>query len=603
MKYRTDIDGLRALAVVSVILFHLGFLPNGYLGVDVFFVISGYLITSIVYHESEQNKFSVRHFYLRRIRRIIPLLLFITAVAFVLGLVYMLPDDFENLCQAIVASNVSLNNILMYLTSSDYWAVKNDYKPLMHTWSLGIEEQFYLLYPFLFYFFKGSKVHRVKYILLALTVLSLGAFLLQDDVAAKFYFIQYRFFELAIGGLGALLFRDVLIKNYQTGRWLLYGTLALVAVILYFPVIPSNEVKVLLTTMLTVGLLIVGKQYFDRDKVYQFLMSNPIVRYIGMISYSLYMWHQLIFAFARYAYLDEITPGWAIVLSVLTFILSVATYYGIENTFRQRRVLGTPTVLWSTATAFLVTTVGAFYVYTLGGVVKDYPELGLYADEMPDQRNFLSGSSNIHIQYNEKVRQLDRGFSAATDKKKVLVIGNSFGRDAANILLESDLADELEVRYFEIGRAKEDDSIAVRLQEADVVFLGAQGPLSKTWFADLEQQYDFTFDRDKLWVIGTKDFGFSNGIHYNRMTPQTDYSTYYTKMEPHARERNEALRAEWQDRYIDLIELVGNEEREEIIVFTPDGKFMSQDTEHLTEFGARYIAERLNGRLEQIING
>ena len=121
-----------------------------------FFVISGYLITSIVYRESEQDKFSITHFYVRRIRRIIPLVLFISAVAFVLGLWLMLPDDFENLCQAIVASNVSANNILMYITSSDYWAVKNEYKPLMHTWSLGIEEQFLPVVPLPFLLLQGQ---------------------------------------------------------------------------------------------------------------------------------------------------------------------------------------------------------------------------------------------------------------------------------------------------------------------------------------------------------------------------------------------------------------------------------------------------------------
>ncbi|CAH1002519.1 O-acetyltransferase OatA [Neolewinella maritima] len=599
MKYRTDIDGLRALAVVSVILFHLGFLPNGYLGVDVFFVISGYLITSIVYRESEQDKFSITHFYMRRIRRIIPLVLFITAVAFVLGLWLMLPDDFENLCQAIVASNVSANNVLMYITSSDYWAVKNDYKPLMHTWSLGIEEQFYLLYPFLFYFFKGSKVHRVKYILIGLTALSLGAFLLQDNVAAKFYFIQYRFFELAIGGLGAIMFRDALIKNYRTGRFLLYALLAMIAVILYFPIIPSNDIKVLLTTLLTVGLLIVGKEYFDKDAFYEGLMANPVARYIGMISYSLYMWHQLIFAFARYAFLDEITPEWGIALSALTFVLSIATYYGIENVFRQRRVMSTRTVLFATATAFVVTTAGAFYVYTLGGVVKDYPELGLTRADVANDRNFFSGSSNIHIRYNEQVRQLDRGFDDLS-KINTLVLGNSFGRDAANILLESAVADQLEVRYFEIGRAMEDDSLAIRMQQADKIFIGAQGPLSKDWFAELEQRYNFQIDRDKIWVIGTKDFGFSNGINYNRIDATTDFTTYRTRMEEHATERNDALKAEWQDRYIDLIELLGDG-RGDILVFTPEGKFLSQDTEHLTKYGAQYIAKRLDSRLARIV--
>ena len=156
-KYRTDIDGLRAIAVISVILFHLKYISNGYLGVDVFFVISGYLITSIIYKEVESNSFSILKFYEKRIRRIIPLVLFTSFVAFILGLFFMLPDDLENLSQAVFASNFSVNNILMRITSSDYWAIKNDYKPLMHTWSLGIEEQFYLFYPFIFFFLKGKK--------------------------------------------------------------------------------------------------------------------------------------------------------------------------------------------------------------------------------------------------------------------------------------------------------------------------------------------------------------------------------------------------------------------------------------------------------------
>ena len=169
--YRKDIDGLRAIAIIPVILFHLGYLANGYLGVDVFFVISGYLITGLVYNEVEENKFSILKFYERRIRRIFPLVLFTTAIAFILGLIFMLPDDLENLCQSVFASNFSANNILMKITSADYWAVKNDYKPLMHTWSLGIEEQFYMLYPLIFFFLKGDKKTFILPLLLFLSVL------------------------------------------------------------------------------------------------------------------------------------------------------------------------------------------------------------------------------------------------------------------------------------------------------------------------------------------------------------------------------------------------------------------------------------------------
>ncbi|NJB85022.1 peptidoglycan/LPS O-acetylase OafA/YrhL [Lewinella marina] len=602
MKYRTDIDGLRALAVVAVILFHLGFLPNGYLGVDVFFVISGYLITSIVYGRSEKGKFSIIDFYERRIRRIIPLLLVVSTIAFLLGLVYMLPDDLENLCQSVVASNVSANNILMYLTSADYWAVKNDYKPLMHTWSLGIEEQFYLVYPFLFYVLSGPRLKYIKHVLIALTAVSLIAFLLQDSVAATFYFIQYRFFELAIGGLGAILFSKVVIERYQQGRMLLYGLLAALALILFLPIVPTNELRVLLTTMITVGILIVGKQYFEGDRLYAALMANPVAAFIGSISFSLYMWHQLIFAFARYAFLEEITPGWAVALTGLTLVMSVITYYGIENPFRDRKVMSTRTVLLFTGGLFLLSTGSAFYVYTIGGIVKDYPQLALYRDQLPDQRNFLSGSDNIHISYNENVWDLDRDFTAGTDRIKTLVVGNSFGRDATNLMLESSMSDSLEVRYAEWKELRERPEMKARLLAADRIILAAQTYIDRDYLTSLEEAHDITIDRDKVWMLGTKDFGYSNGIHYNRTDGGTDFQNYRTAMKGDVLSINEQLREEWGDRYIDLIALLANDEGR-ILVFTPDGKFISQDTVHLTRSGARYLAQRLEDRFAEIFRG
>ena len=126
IKYRKDIDGLRAIAVLSVIFFHLGYLPNGYLGVDIFFTISGYLITKIVYAESVENKFSITQFYLRRIRRIIPLVLFTSSIAVLIGFFVMLPDDFENLCQSLIATNFFGNNILQLITTGNYWDIVNN---------------------------------------------------------------------------------------------------------------------------------------------------------------------------------------------------------------------------------------------------------------------------------------------------------------------------------------------------------------------------------------------------------------------------------------------------------------------------------------------
>ena len=176
-KYRKDIDGLRAIAILPVIFFHIGTLPSGYLGVDVFFVISGYLITGILYNSILSGNYSVVDFYLRRIRRILPLTLFVTFVALLVGTFIMLPDDLENLSQSVIATNLFSNNILQAITTRDYWDVVNEYKPLMHTWSLAIEEQYYFLYPFLFYLFKRISGASVILILACLTACSLWLFM------------------------------------------------------------------------------------------------------------------------------------------------------------------------------------------------------------------------------------------------------------------------------------------------------------------------------------------------------------------------------------------------------------------------------------------
>ncbi|MFA5625721.1 MAG: acyltransferase [Bradymonadales bacterium] len=596
--YRTDIDGLRALAVISVILFHLGYITNGYLGVDVFFVISGFLITGIVYREVEENRFTLLKFYERRIRRIIPLVIFVSSVAFVLGLIFMLPDDLENLCQSVVASNFSANNILMKLTSADYWAVKNEYKPLMHTWSLGIEEQFYILYPIIFSLLAGARRKFIFPTLVILSLASLSAFLISNNASAKFYYLQFRFFELAVGGLCAVFFRkNSRIPHPELSKYFLFAFLIALSCILLTNVIQSKDVKVLLVTALSAGILVLGSQHFQNNKVYKFVLSNRLFSGIGKISFSLYMWHQIIFSFSRYFLVERITPPYAIGLSTLLVCVSVLTYLFIENPCRNRKLIKIKPLLLILTLSLFALISSSFYVYMVGGNIKDVPELGIRRDNRPTQLNFFSSQSNINIQYNENIRKLDKPFptdanKASQDLKKtnILILGDSFGRDVANILLESLHHKHIELSYSDLISISDED-LAQRIHEAKLIFFASDYP-------DKHFVEKYRLDMNKVWIFGTKDFGISNGIHYNRTIK--DYADYRAPMKQNVLQENEKLKSIWTPKYIDLIEPI-RDNAGDVLVFTPDGKFISQDTLHLTKFGAAFYAKLLNAKMKEIL--
>lgn len=593
--YRTDIDGLRAIAVISVILFHLGYIHNGYLGVDIFFVISGYLITNIIYNDED---FSIFNFYERRIRRIIPLVLFTGFVAFIFGIIFMLPDDLENLCQSIIATNFSGNNILMYITSNDYWAIKNDYKPLMHTWSLGIEEQFYLLYPIIFYVLKNNRKKLVFPVLILLTIISLFFFCFSDSASSKFYFIQFRFFELSIGGIYAIYFgvkKNRISFTYR--KYVLYFFLTLLIILLWFNIRVSHDNKVLLTIFLTSGILVLGDIHFKNNLLYKFITSNKIISSIGKISFSLYMWHQIVFAFFRYTFSETFTSIQTTLMLTLILILSIFSYYLIENPFRNRSFIKTKPLLITVSLSFIVVTSLSLYVYVIGGVIKDIPELGIKKSEYSKKLNFFDGANNIHNQYNVKIYNLDTSFSKV-EKIKVLVVGNSFARDFSNVLLESSFINDIEIRYTDINNKKSDSEIIKRINNADYIFVAKDNYFSKDNLNKLED--DFKIDMKKVWIVGTKNFGNSNGIHYNNLGKIESFDTYYSPVRKSVLETNQKFKNEWGERYIDLLEFVINKDGK-VLIFTPNGKFISQDTRHFTKFGALFFANLLDPKLRSLL--
>ncbi len=571
-RYRRDIDGLRAIAVVAVIIFHFGGLPNGYLGVDIFFVISGYLITDIINRELNENRFSIVNFYIRRTRRILPLTLFIVFVSLSIGVFVMLPDDLENLAQSVVATNLFSNNILQSITTKNYWDVVNEYKPLMHTWSLGVEEQYYIIYPLLLLLIGRHHKKLLLPTLIILTIVSFFLYFLSFEKYVIFYHLPFRFFELALGGIAALYLKNkVIVHNYSA--FFVIGLILILCLNLNF--LPS-QYTLLITVMLTLGIIVTAN---DKNKISSFILQNKASVSIGLISFSLYMWHQVILSYARYFVVKELEILHLSVIFFLTVLLSWITYYLIENPFRNKNIIRTGFLFSVVGILFTITTLPSLYIYWKGGVIRDIPELGIIE---------TNAMRNVHANYNHRIYEYDKPFSDRQNKIKVLIIGNSFARDWANVLLQSKYNGDIDLSY--VYNPINQPDFKTRIESSDIIFYStASRQLVKT----------LDINESKLFVVGTKNFGKNSGYFYNYSG--SDYFAQRTFMEDGYLKDNDKLKREWGDRYFDLIGKIidGNNT---VPVFTPNNMFISQDCRHFTKAGAQYFASLFENELSSIFD-
>ncbi|TYK65760.1 acyltransferase family protein [Colwellia echini] len=341
MKYRSEIDGLRALAVLPVVLYHAGakFISGGFLGVDVFFVISGYLITSIIVHDLNKQRFSIAIFYERRARRILPALLVMMVAVIVSGFVLLSPTDLKDLSQSVFATIFFASNIYFYMTSG-YFSPAADELPLLHTWSLAVEEQYYIIFPLLLMFFwkKGVSIRVIIYTVSAIAITSFVAsyFIAALDTSANFYLLTSRAWELLAGALLALNYKyfdksGQKVKEVMAAIGLI---LLLLCYALFSNKLPHPSWPTLFPVLATFCILA-----YSRNTLVGKLLSTNILVYFGAISYSLYLWHQPIFAFVRIKDTEEFSLLLATSLVFLTIILSHLTLKYVETPFRNRQFL------------------------------------------------------------------------------------------------------------------------------------------------------------------------------------------------------------------------------------------------------------------------
>lgn len=345
-SYRSDIDGLRAIAVLSVLFYHAfpSLLKGGFAGVDVFFVISGFLISGIIFRELDQGRFSFLAFYTRRVRRIFPSLVLILLVAFVSGWLLLLPDEYQALGKHLAGSAVFINNFQLW-QESGYFDGLAALKPLLHLWSLGIEEQFYISYPFFVWLLWKRTGFFAALVSACVLSFLLNVALIHPHAVATFYSPATRVWELLAGGVLAYLSftkRELpavvsgLLQSSVARRWCReavsgFGLLCLtVAMVFLNTYRPYPGWYALLPVVGTVLLIAAG----ERALINRHILGNRVAVFFGLISYPLYLWHWILLSFASIVTFGTASAGLRGALVLASIVLAWISYLFIEKPFR-----------------------------------------------------------------------------------------------------------------------------------------------------------------------------------------------------------------------------------------------------------------------------
>ncbi|MEJ0024613.1 MAG: acyltransferase family protein [Rhizomicrobium sp.] len=363
LHYRPDVDGLRALAVLLVVGYHaVPFrFPGGFIGVDVFFVISGFLISKIIIEGVDDGTFRAREFYLRRARRILPALLIVLAAVFVAGAILFLPDEFARLKRDVLAAVFFVPNITSWLDAG-YFDIDRDLKPLLHLWSLGVEEQFYAVWPLLLWWFR--KRRWTIMLLVGLASFALNVEFVHAYSTAVFYLPATRLWEFVLGAVLANRRVDAAAPHAGTRAAIAASSgllLILVPAFLYSDQIAFPGWYAVLPTAGAALVIAAGPASWPS----RFLLSNRLATYIGRISYPLYLWHWPLLVLTRIEAFNIDTNRWLkLALVLLAVALSAATYELVEKPVRRRwlhrRVIG---ALSAAAACLAVAAVAMPYPY------------------------------------------------------------------------------------------------------------------------------------------------------------------------------------------------------------------------------------------------
>ena len=451
MIYRKEIDGLRALAVIPVVFYHagIGFFSGGYVGVDVFFVISGFLITSLILKETSDGNFSLLSFYERRARRLLPALFFMMIICIPFAWILLIPSELESFGKSLISTSFFFSNILFW-QESGYFSSPSDLKPLIHTWSLSVEEQYYLLFPFLFSLFSKNIRHYLIIFLIIIFFISLFSsnWAAYNKPSANFYLLPTRVWEILSGAILAfyvtrnfILIRRKLIRNLLS----IFGLILIIfSIITFNDTTPFPSFYTLFPVLGT--LLIIS--FADSSSILGKFLSNKFLVFIGLISYSLYLWHQPLLAFTRH-YLGESLSNLNIFVILLSsLIISIISYFFVESPFRKNRQRFSRSFIFkiSIFSMLAISSVGLIIDQTKGFRSSFVSSLDLEIRDRFEElevnaaRNFFEDIRNENCNFwsNKVDENFKKNFDRCQKKygEATIVIGDSHAINLFNILHE-----------------------------------------------------------------------------------------------------------------------------------------------------------------------
>ena len=639
MRYRPEIDGLRAIAVAAVILFHAGFalFSGGFVGVDVFFVISGFLITSIIVEDLKTGRFSVLRFYERRARRILPALFTVMAACVPFAYTLLSPDDLKDFAQSLAAICLFASNVLFW-SESGYFDTQAELKPLLHTWSLAVEEQFYVVFPLLL--LAAWRLGRGVLLALIGAIAVASLFTSVDEVrnfpSAAFYLLPSRSWQLLVGALASFFAdrwqaADVRPPAVRlAGEAVGWGGMAMIvlALFLFDERTPFPGLNAALPTLGTT-LVLLGAS--DRTSVGRMLAWRPLVG-LGLISYSAYLWHQPLFAFTKHALLAELPTDLAIVLCAVTIVLACLSWRYVEQPFRDRSLISRGAV-FALSAAGMAAFVGLGFI---GHRMSDRITQIRLRSVDPALRSQFRTRESLVADRNAFVAQFlpeaGKDFSTDTATKKILILGDSVSEDLYSALMvNSELFPGIEFRRLmldepcmqaaahlvakgELPAAIDEKACRVALERlrdgpllkaADVIVLCSNWPryiTHSTHEGGIELAEALAAGGRQVRIVGlmsmqeassTAFLALKNGLTVEQANGVAYHTVQRSKIDtPNADARAVASRFETV-RYLDKYAVFCDDAAKSTLLYDSEGQMLFADNFHLTAVGGRYFGRKI----------